>query len=43
MLAAGMGEARRSFGGILEPTESPQALKKQLDKLDKEINQAKSQ
>lgn len=43
MLAAGMGEARRSFGGILEPTESQQALKKQLDKLEKEINQAKSQ
>jgi hypothetical protein len=43
MLAAGMGEARRSFGGIPEPTEFQQALKKQLDKLDKEINQAKSQ
>jgi len=39
MLAAGMGEARRSFGGIPEPTEFQQALKKQLDKLDKEINQ----
>ena len=43
MLAAGMAQARRSFGGILEATESQQALKKQLDKIDKEINQAKSQ
>lgn len=43
MLAAGMGETRRSFGGIPEPTEPQQALKKQLDKLDKEINQTKSQ
>jgi len=43
MLADSMGEARRSFGGIPETTESQQALKKQLDKLDKEINQTKSQ
>ena len=41
MLAEGIGVSRRSFAGILEPTESQQALKKQLDKIGKEINQAK--
>ena len=31
--------AKRSFEDLPEPTESQQALKKQLDKLDKDINQ----
>lgn len=39
MLAAGMGEARRSFAGLLEPTESQQALKAQLDQIGEEIKQ----
>ena len=43
MLADSMGEAKRFFEDLPEPTESQQALKKQLDKLDKEINQTKSQ
>lgn len=43
MLADSVGEARRSFAGLLEPTESQQALKKQLDEIDQEIKQAKNQ
>jgi len=42
MLADSMEQARRSFAGLSDPSESQQALKAQLDKIDKEINQAKN-
>jgi len=42
MLAEGIGEARQSFAELSEPTKSQQALKNQLDKIDKEINQTKN-
>jgi hypothetical protein len=43
MLAEGIGEARLSFAELPEPTKSQQALKAHLDKLDREIKQAKNQ
>ncbi len=43
LTADSVGQAQQSFANLPEPTESQQALKKQLDKIDKEINQAKSQ
>ena len=42
MLAKSIDQARQSFSLLLKPTESQQALKKQLDKIDQEINQEKT-
>ena len=39
MLAKSINQARISFAFLPKPTESQQALKKQLDKIDQEINQ----
>jgi len=37
LLGDSMGQASRSFAGLLEPAESQQALKTQLDKINREI------
>ncbi len=43
MLADSMDRARRSFAALREPTESRQALKKQLDKIEQEMSKEKKQ
>jgi len=43
MLAESMAQARCQFASLREPTKSQQALKAQLDKIQKELNQPKSE